>query len=94
MLLVELIGGVFGFLIRKLRGQPEPDPAQQREAKRTTLNDHYHQTLAQCPPLYICETDHLVFAPSLNNAAVPVTRVMVNLEHNGDPARLMKLFTH
>jgi hypothetical protein len=92
--LLDLIGGLVTALVliatspwqqrRKMRHE------KQQEQQRDTTRDRYQAILQQCPPLYTCLTDTIVFAHGAQKA-VPVSQVLRALNTGSDAPALMKM---
>jgi len=92
--LLDLIGGLVTAVAliatspwqqrRKVRHEKEQE--EQRDINR----DRYQAILAQCPPLYTCLTDRLVFTRETQHT-VSITEVVRVLNNGADAAALMKM---
>jgi len=92
--LLDLIGGLVTAVVliatspwqqrRKVRREKEQD------AQRDTNRDRYQVILAQCPSLYTCLTDKIVFAQG-SQKTVPITQVLRALNTGADATTLMEL---
>jgi len=92
--LLDLIGGLVTAVVliatspwqqrRKVRHEKE------QEEQRDTNRDRYHAILAQCPPLYTCLTDKIVFAQG-SQKTVPITQVLRALNTGANAAAVMQM---
>jgi hypothetical protein len=92
--LLDLIGGLVTAVVliatspfqQRRKVQHEKEQEQQRD----TTRDGYQVIFQQCPPLYTCLTDHLVFTQGVQHT-VPIDHVLRALNNGADTAALMQM---
>ena len=92
--LLELIGGLVTAVVlivtspwqERRKVQREQKQGQQRDASQ----ERYQAILQQCPPLYTCLSDRLVFAQG-EQKTIPIAQILRMLNDGADAAALMHL---